>query len=229
MARRACSAGPCRACRPRWSPTSRWAGRRPRCSPSSATGRRGRGAGRAVAERLAARPAWLTDLTGEVLSSIATVEVCATRAQLEERYVVLAPAYLDHAAACDARPPPCSCRGSAACCGASSRAGSATGVPARRPGDGPREGLAPPAVDSVRGSDGRAALCLKTGHARRPAAHEPLHSRGDCTIVTIVTAPPGVVRRARGATRGGAMEAGARRRDRKGGPASGRAGGESCF
>jgi len=54
-------------------------------------------AGRAVAERLAARPAWLTDLTREVLSSIAPIEVCATHAQLEERSVVLAPAYLDHA------------------------------------------------------------------------------------------------------------------------------------
>ena len=54
-------------------------------------------AGRAVAERLAARPAWLTDLTGDVLATIEPVEVCATRAQLEERYVDLAPAYLDHA------------------------------------------------------------------------------------------------------------------------------------
>ena len=54
-------------------------------------------AGRAVAERLAARPAWLTDLTGDVLATIEPVEVCATRTQLEERYVDLAPAYLDHA------------------------------------------------------------------------------------------------------------------------------------
>jgi hypothetical protein len=53
-------------------------------------------AGRTVAERLAVRPDWLTDLTGEVLSSSAPVEVCTTRDQLEERYVVLAPAYLDH-------------------------------------------------------------------------------------------------------------------------------------
>ena len=41
-ARRGCSAGPCRACRPRWSPTSRWAGRRPRCWPSNAPEPRGR-------------------------------------------------------------------------------------------------------------------------------------------------------------------------------------------
>jgi hypothetical protein len=54
-------------------------------------------AGRALAERLAARPAWLTGLTLEVLSSIESVELCATRAQLEEHYVVLAPTYLDHA------------------------------------------------------------------------------------------------------------------------------------
>jgi hypothetical protein len=54
-------------------------------------------AGRAVAERLAARPAWLTELTRDVLSSIAPVEVCATRVELEERYVALAPTYLDHA------------------------------------------------------------------------------------------------------------------------------------
>jgi hypothetical protein len=52
--------------------------------------------GRALAERLAARPAWLSDLTRDVLSSIEPVEVCATRAQLEERYIALAPAYLDH-------------------------------------------------------------------------------------------------------------------------------------
>jgi len=32
-----------------------------------------------------------------VLSSIAPVEACATRAQLDERYVALAPTYLDHA------------------------------------------------------------------------------------------------------------------------------------
>ena len=52
--------------------------------------------GRALAERLAARPAWLTELTRDVLASIESVEVCATRAELEERYVALAPAYLDH-------------------------------------------------------------------------------------------------------------------------------------
>ena len=54
-------------------------------------------AGRAVAERRADRPDWLSDLTREVLASSEPVEVCATRAQLEERYVVVAPAYLDHA------------------------------------------------------------------------------------------------------------------------------------
>jgi len=53
--------------------------------------------GRAVAERLAARPAWQTELAREVLSSIEPVELCAARAELEERYVALAPAYLDHA------------------------------------------------------------------------------------------------------------------------------------
>ena len=51
---------------------------------------------RAVAERLAARPVWLTDLTRDMLSSIEPVDVCATRAALEERYVDVAPAYLDH-------------------------------------------------------------------------------------------------------------------------------------
>ncbi len=55
-------------------------------------------AGRAVAERLAARPAWQLELTREVLAAIEPVEVCATRAELEERYVDLAPGYLDHAA-----------------------------------------------------------------------------------------------------------------------------------
>ena len=64
--------------------------------------KRGRAArareGRAIAERHAARPAWLTDLAGDVLSSIERVEVCATRAQLEQRYVAVSPAYLDHAA-----------------------------------------------------------------------------------------------------------------------------------
>jgi hypothetical protein len=51
---------------------------------------------RSLAARRATRPSWLTDLTGEVLAAIEPVEVCATRAQLEERYVALAPAYLDH-------------------------------------------------------------------------------------------------------------------------------------
>jgi glycogen debranching enzyme len=55
------------------------------------------GAARARARRPAApRPAWHADLTGEVLSSIEPVEVCATRAELEERYVPLSPSYLDH-------------------------------------------------------------------------------------------------------------------------------------
>ena len=62
-ARRACSAGPCRACRPRWSPMSRWAGRRPRCLPIKRDRAARARAGRTVAERLAARPAWLADLT----------------------------------------------------------------------------------------------------------------------------------------------------------------------
>jgi len=55
-------------------------------------------AGRAVAERLAARPAWQLAMTSEVLASIEHVEVCSTRAELEERRVALAPGYLDHAA-----------------------------------------------------------------------------------------------------------------------------------
>jgi len=55
-------------------------------------------AGRAVAERLAARPAWQRELTREVLASIEHVEVCATRAELEQRRVPPAPGYLDHAA-----------------------------------------------------------------------------------------------------------------------------------
>ena len=55
-------------------------------------------AGRAVAERLAARPAWLLELTREVLASIEHVEVCATRAELERRRAAPAPGYLDHAA-----------------------------------------------------------------------------------------------------------------------------------
>ena len=54
-------------------------------------------AARARARRpVAPRPAWHADLTGEVLSSIEPVEVCATRAELEERYVPLSPSYLDH-------------------------------------------------------------------------------------------------------------------------------------
>ena len=55
-------------------------------------------AGRAVAERRAARPAWQHELTREVLVAIERVEVCATRAELEERRMAVAPGYLDHAA-----------------------------------------------------------------------------------------------------------------------------------
>jgi hypothetical protein len=54
--------------------------------------------GRALTERRAARPAWQQRLVAEVLASIEHVEVCATREQLEERYVTLAPLYLDHGA-----------------------------------------------------------------------------------------------------------------------------------
>jgi glycogen debranching enzyme len=58
--------------------------------------KRGRGA-RARARRPAGpRPAWQADLTGEVLPSIEPVEVCATRAELEECFVPLSPSYLDH-------------------------------------------------------------------------------------------------------------------------------------
>ncbi len=55
-------------------------------------------AGRAIAERRAARPEWQRRLVADVLAEIEHVEVCATTAQLEERRVVLAPLYLDHAA-----------------------------------------------------------------------------------------------------------------------------------
>ena len=64
--------------------------------------KRGRAArareGRAVAERLAARPEWQRRLVADVLAEVDHVEVCATRAQLEARGIVLAPLYLDHAA-----------------------------------------------------------------------------------------------------------------------------------
>jgi glycogen debranching enzyme len=42
------------------------------------------------------RSAWPADLTREVLAAIEPVEVCATRAELEARYVPLSPSYLDH-------------------------------------------------------------------------------------------------------------------------------------
>ena len=51
-----------------------------------------------AAKPVAPRPAWQADLTADVLASIERVEVCATRAELEERYVSVSPSYLDHAA-----------------------------------------------------------------------------------------------------------------------------------
>jgi len=50
-----------------------------------------------VAARAAARPEWQRRLVADVLGEMEHVEACATRAQLEERYVTLAPLYLDHA------------------------------------------------------------------------------------------------------------------------------------
>ncbi len=81
-----------------WTATALLSIKRARAERARAERARAEGAraGPALAERLAARPAWLSDLTRDVLSSIEPVEVCATRAQLEERYIALAPAYLDH-------------------------------------------------------------------------------------------------------------------------------------